>query len=227
MPRGRASSSRISCMVRALGAPVIEPVGCAGDRTGGKQRAEHVMKPDAGSCPRCHLRRELPDRRVSLGGEQVGDLDAADSGDPGQVVAEQIDDHQVLGSLLGAGAQPADLLGVLLRGSAAGGGALHRTRPQAVACPLEEQLRTGAHHDVATQVEVGVVGAAPRRAGPRPDRRRTPRDRRRVARAAGRSRCTGRSLLQRCTPEPDRRRASAPRPSSPAPTRRQARVTRW
>lgn len=122
------------------------------------------MKPDAGSCPRCHLRRELPDRRVSLGGEQVGDLDAADSGDPGQVVAEQIDDHQVLGSLLGAGAQPADLLGVLLRGSAAGGGALHRTRPQAVACPLEEQLRTGAHHDVATQVEVGVVGAAPRRA---------------------------------------------------------------
>ncbi len=39
-------------------------------------------------------------RAIGLDGEQVGHLDRADLGHAAEIVAQQIDDHQILGALL-------------------------------------------------------------------------------------------------------------------------------
>ena len=45
--------------------------------------------------------------RIGLDREQVGHLDAADLGDAAEIVAQQIDDHQIFGALLLVVGEPA------------------------------------------------------------------------------------------------------------------------
>jgi hypothetical protein len=75
-------------IVRSFGAPVIEPPGSrprafAGAAVGGEHAADG--------------RDQLVHGRVVLDDHQLGHADAADLADPPEVVAQQVDDHQVLG----------------------------------------------------------------------------------------------------------------------------------
>ena len=84
-------------IARILGAPVIEPQGkIASIRSTG---AEAVL--ELGGDGRGHLE----DGRIGLDREQLRHLDAARPRDARQIVAQQIDDHQIFGALLGIGAK--------------------------------------------------------------------------------------------------------------------------
>jgi hypothetical protein len=63
---------------------------------------------------------------VRLDGEQPLDADAVEGGDAAEVVAHEVDDHQVLGPVLRGRAQLQPQGRVLLRGGAARPGALDR-----------------------------------------------------------------------------------------------------
>ena len=80
-------------------------LGRAGDRAAGEDRREDVDRAEAvlelGGDGRGHLE----DGRIGLDREQFRHLDAARPGDAGEVVAQQIDDHQILGALLGVGGE--------------------------------------------------------------------------------------------------------------------------
>jgi hypothetical protein len=69
---------------------------------------------------------------------------AADLGDARGVVAEQVDDHQVLRPLFLTAEEPCYQQGILARGPASSCGALHRAEQQLAIIQLEEELRTGA-----------------------------------------------------------------------------------
>src|SRR5262249_61049344 len=73
---------------------------------------------------------------------------------PPQVVAEQIDDHHVLGPVLGAGEQLGDAGLVLRRSGAARPGALDRASLHRAVFDPEEPFRRGAGEDEIPQVEV-------------------------------------------------------------------------
>ena len=139
-------------MELALGAPVTESAG--------EQRAEQLDQPGPPPEPCGDVRGELEHRLVALDREQRGHGDAPGLGDAGHVIPQQIDDHDVLGPLLGAAVQPAGQDLVLAQVPAAPGGPLHGPEQDLVAAALEEQLRAGAGHGEAAEVEVGVVGPA-------------------------------------------------------------------
>ena len=122
-PAGVGSRSPISCIVRRLGAPVTDPHG----NSARNRSSSPVPAPD----PRAHLRGHLPDGRVALEGEELVHHHAADLGHAAEVVAEQVDDHEVLGLLLAAG-------------SAAGGSARgpRRSCGRAARCPSSGRVRT-------------------------------------------------------------------------------------
>ena len=67
---------------------------------------------------------------IGLDGEEVGDLDRADLGDAAEIVAKQIDDHQILGALLLVHGEPGLEAGVLARRAPARRRALHRPARQ-------------------------------------------------------------------------------------------------
>ena len=161
-------------------------LGRSGHRAGREQRAQRAHGADVVAEPAAHRRDELVHRRVGLDLHQRRHLDGADLADQGQVVAEQVDDHQVLGARLRVGGQPHALRLVLLRRRAARGGALDRLglevpvggdqgvplrrarqqpRPGAVDVVLEEPgVRRGvelAQPEVGRhRVEVGLAGRA-------------------------------------------------------------------
>ena len=60
-------------------------------------------------------RRHLPDVGIALDGEKLRHRDAADVGDPSEVVAHHVDDHHVLGALLRGLEQLGPLQGVFAR----------------------------------------------------------------------------------------------------------------
>ena len=94
-------------IVRSFGAPVIEPPGKAA-RTQSIARGV-VAQPAADG------RHELVDRRVGLDGHERRHLDAAQRADAAEVVADEVDDHEVLGARLVVGAQRGRAVGVLDR----------------------------------------------------------------------------------------------------------------
>ena len=119
------------------------------------------QQPGARPQPGGDVGGQLVHGREALDGEQPGHLHAAGPGDAGDVVAQQVDDHQVLGALLGAGPQLLPPAGVLRRVPAAGRRPLHRAQQHLPAvADLHEQLRAGAGHGEPAEVEVGVVRAA-------------------------------------------------------------------
>ena len=124
------------CIVRTFGAPVIDPLGKSARNTSGR------LVP--GSSSRRHGRRELPDGLEALRLEHLGPPDRAGLRDPTEVVAEQVDDHRVLGAVLHGGGEPLADRVVLREPATPRRRALHRARGERVAVQTEEQLRRGA-----------------------------------------------------------------------------------
>ena len=75
-------------------------LGRPDDGAGREDAAQQLRRVDTLLQSGAHAGRHLVQGLVGLDGEQVGDVDAADLGDAPDVVAHQIDDHQVLGALL-------------------------------------------------------------------------------------------------------------------------------
>jgi hypothetical protein len=84
-------------MARILGAPVSVPAG--------KVALQHVQAAHAVLQQAFDVADDVHDVRIALDGKGVGDLHAAGLGDAADVVARQVDQHQVLGALLGVGEQ--------------------------------------------------------------------------------------------------------------------------
>ena len=77
-------------MVRTFGAPVIDAQGKRAPKSADERRIGH----------RRDLGGHLEESRISLHPEQLPHFDRAGPGDASQVVADHVDDHQVLGPLL-------------------------------------------------------------------------------------------------------------------------------
>ena len=124
-------------MVRSFGAPVIEP--------GGKQERTASRGRGAGPQPAPHRGDQLVDGLVGLDRHHLRHLDAADLADGAEVVAQEVDDHQVLGPVLLVGGEGGGEGCVFGGGRAAAAGALDRACfGFAVAADAEEALGGGA-----------------------------------------------------------------------------------
>ena len=203
-------------------------LGRARDRTAGEERAEHVGQTGLRLDPRGHGRRELPDGLEPFGLEHLGPSDRARRGDPAQVVAEQVDDHRVLGAILHRRRESLADRVVLLEPAAARRRALHRPRREQVAVQPEEELGRRRQDPEPAGVQVRAIARLVARSTDRdrgrarhparsnatgtcgsPDRCRRPRCARGCARSPGRS-CRGpRSGSTRRTAAPHRRAATA------------------
>ena len=76
-------------------------LGRAGERAGGQRRAQHVHRPDPLAQRARDLADDVQDVRVGLDHHQLVDADRAVLADPAEVVAAEVDQHHVLGPLLG------------------------------------------------------------------------------------------------------------------------------
>ena len=99
-------------------------------------------------------------RAIGLDREQVGHLDRADLGHAAEIVAQQIDDHQILGALLLVHGEPGLEAGVLARRAAPGRGALHRAGRHVLALAAEEQLGRQRQHIELGRVDQRAIGHA-------------------------------------------------------------------
>ena len=84
-------------IVRSFGAPVIEPPG------NDARRQSTIVR--VGAQAGAHRRDQLVDGLVALDAHQRRHAHRADLGDAAEVVAQHVDDHQVLGAVLGRRAQ--------------------------------------------------------------------------------------------------------------------------
>ena len=172
-PRGVRSISLMICIVRTLGAPVIDADGKSASRI--SSSGARGLGADG--------RGHLPERRVALGLPEPRHPDRPDPGDPAQVVAHHVHDHHVLGPLLLGGAQAGRLQPVLDQRQPARRGPLHRAAGQQVV--LEAEAEFGGRR------EDGEPAGVDKRRVPRPlGSRESGEARERVARprerAAGR-----------------------------------------
>ena len=171
--------------------------GCARDRTAGEQRPEQLHQAGAGPEPSRDVGGQLEHRLVALDGEERRHVDTAGLGDAGDVVAHEVDDHDVLGALLGAGTEAAGQAPILVPVTTTSRRALHGAEQHA--------RRRGARRTAPgwrwprrTDRDRG------RRCAPRAGRAPGPGTARRDppprARPSARSGCTGRCLRRRCAP---------------------------
>ena len=119
-------------------------LGGTGDAAAGERGREDVEGVEAGPKPARDRRHEMLHRGRSLEAEQPGNPDRSGLADPPEVVAQDVDDHHVLGLVLGAGQQLARQRPVLLTRPASRPGALDRVgRDHALRIDREERLRRG------------------------------------------------------------------------------------
>ena len=159
-------------IARTFGAPVIEPPGNAARSRSSASVPGRELADDG--------RDQMMDGGVVLEREELGHAHRARRADARQIVAHQVDDHQVLGAILRALGQRLAQRGVVLGADAARPRALDRPRLDvAAALDAQEALRRRAHHRHVGKVEEGRE----RRRVPRRSRGRTPT----AARASGAS----------------------------------------
>jgi len=75
----------------------------AGERAGREGGAQHVQAAHAVQQTPFDIADKVHHMRVALDNEGLGDLDAARGGDAADVVARQVDEHEVFGTFLGVG----------------------------------------------------------------------------------------------------------------------------
>jgi hypothetical protein len=97
MPRLTGSSSSMISIARILGAPVSVPAG--------KVALQHVQAAHAVLQQAFDVADDVHHVRIALDDEGLGHLDAAGLGDAADVVARQVDQHQVFGAFLRVGRQ--------------------------------------------------------------------------------------------------------------------------
>ncbi len=128
-------------------------LGGTGEGAGREARGEHVEGGAAGG----HLAGDGGDDvhhvRVALDGHEVDHLDRAGLADPAEVVAAEVDQHQVLGALLGVGEEFLGERLVLLRGGPAVPGAGDGVDHRAPVLDLDQRLRGGADDVEAVEAE--------------------------------------------------------------------------
>ena len=97
--------------------------GSPGDGAGGKEGAEDLVEGEVGAEIAGDRRRHLEERAVTLDGEEVFDVDRAAAADAAEIVAEEIDDHDVLAAVF---LRPVRrCLGVVFVGRGPGHGTFH------------------------------------------------------------------------------------------------------
>src|SRR4029453_3559971 len=94
-PRRTGSTPSMFPSRRLLGGP--------GGRAGRKGRAKGVKAIEPVTQGAAHVRYEMHDVGVAFDHQTVGDRDTAHPRDTSDIVASQIDQHDVLGNLLGIG----------------------------------------------------------------------------------------------------------------------------
>src|SRR5207253_2881052 len=72
------------------------------DRAARKYRPQHLARPGIRTQPAAHVRHDVMDVRVALHRHQLADRDAAWLTDAAEIVALEVDQHDVLGALLHA-----------------------------------------------------------------------------------------------------------------------------
>ncbi len=105
-------------------------LGCTGDRATGKQRAQNLCKAQVIAQFGLDGRGHLPDAAIRVDREQRGHRDRARRRDTPDIVAQQVDDHQVLGAILWIGCECLAHLRVESGIGHTGGRPLHRLRVQ-------------------------------------------------------------------------------------------------
>ena len=75
----------------------------AGHRAGGKAGGERIERIAVLAQPAFDIRDDVHDLAVALDEELIGDFDRADLGDAADIVAAEIEQHQMLGAFLGIG----------------------------------------------------------------------------------------------------------------------------
>ena len=100
----------------------------------------------------------MHDLAVALDHETLGDLDCTGRGDPADVVAAEVEQHQMLGPFLGIG-QQLGLEGAISRGRrAAGAGAGQRADGDLAVLQPHQDFRAGARQLEAFEVQVEQIG---------------------------------------------------------------------
>src|SRR5580704_4535171 len=94
MPRLSVSSSSMISIARTFGAPETVPA------KSGTQSIDHIMVPRE---PAFDVRDDMHDVAVALDREFLGHLDRACFGDAPDIVAAEIEQHQMLGAFLFVG----------------------------------------------------------------------------------------------------------------------------
>ena len=122
----------------------------AGDRAARKQRLQHLQQIHIRPRLRANGRGHLPDAGVALKCEKLINLYAASVCYAPQIIAQQIDNHHILGAVFGRCAQRLGKLRVLRRPQPAWARALHgfggdvAVRIFARAIPMKKQFGRGA-----------------------------------------------------------------------------------
>ena len=116
----------------------------------GQPGAEGVEGRLAGPQPAGHVRGDVHDVRIPLDLHHVGELHRLVVGDAADVVASQVDQHDVLGALLGVGQQ--------LLGQRA---VLGLVAPRGAACPASGRIVTmpvlDPHQDLGRAADQGEI----------------------------------------------------------------------
>ena len=152
-------------------------LGGPGDRSARKDRRQHIDRVEPVPETRANPADHLVKRRIRLDLEQLGHLDAPCLRHTRQIVAHQIDDHQIFRALLGIGRKRRHLGGIGHQVGVARRGALHRPGFDHAVADGEE-LFGRQRQDVALAIDDHPAPSGRRRAPqPRVQRQRIARHR--------------------------------------------------
>ena len=105
-----------------------------------------------------HVGDDVNDVRITFDRHQLVDFDAADRGDPADVVAAQVDQHDVLGALFGVGEQIGFELALFFRGGAAAACAGDGAQLDGIAGEPNHRFGRGADDPKILQLQIEHVG---------------------------------------------------------------------
>ena len=124
-------------------------LGRPGDGPAREQGTEHVGQLHVRAQFGSDARRHLVNRAIGLDGEEVRHLHRPDPRHPREIVAQEIDDHEIFRTLLFVHGEPSLEARILARRAPSRGRALHGTCGELLALTPEKQLgREREHGDI-------------------------------------------------------------------------------